>query len=33
MTAVAVAVAAVLGYLVPAFRASRVQPAVALRAE
>jgi putative ABC transport system permease protein len=33
MTAVAVAVAAALGYLVPALRASRVQPAVALRAE
>jgi putative ABC transport system permease protein len=32
-TAGAVAAAAVLGYLVPAFRASRVEPAVALRAE
>ena len=33
LTAVAVAGAAVLGYLVPAFRASRVEPAVALRSE
>ena len=33
LTAVAVAAAATLGYLVPAFRASRVQPAVALRSE
>ena len=32
-TAAGVAVAAVLGYLVPAVRASRVQPAVALRSE
>jgi putative ABC transport system permease protein len=33
LTAVAVATTATLGYLVPAFRASRVQPAVALRSE
>jgi putative ABC transport system permease protein len=33
LTAVAVAAAAVLGYLIPAFRASRVEPAVALRGE
>ena len=33
LTAVAVAGAAVLGYLIPAFRASRVEPAVALRSE
>ena len=33
MTAAAVALAAVLGYLLPAFRASRVEPAVALRSE
>jgi predicted permease len=33
LTAVAVAVTAVLGYLVPAFRASRVEPAAALRGE
>jgi ABC-type antimicrobial peptide transport system permease subunit len=33
LTAAAVAGAAVLGYLVPAFRASRVEPAVALRSE
>ncbi|HUE89376.1 MAG TPA: ABC transporter permease [Vicinamibacterales bacterium] len=33
LTAVAVAAAAALGYLVPAFRASGVEPAVALRAE
>jgi putative ABC transport system permease protein len=32
-TAAVVAVAAVLGYLVPAFRAARVEPAIALRAE
>ena len=32
-TAAAVALAAVMGYLVPAFRASRVQPAAALRSE
>jgi ABC-type antimicrobial peptide transport system permease subunit len=32
-TAAGVAAAALLGYLVPALRASRVQPAVALRAE
>ena len=33
MTAAGVAIAAVLGYVVPAFRASRVEPAVALRGE
>jgi putative ABC transport system permease protein len=33
LTAAAVAGAAVLGYLIPAFRASRVEPAVALRSE
>jgi ABC-type antimicrobial peptide transport system permease subunit len=33
VTAVAVAGAALLGYLIPALRASRVQPAVALRSE
>jgi putative ABC transport system permease protein len=33
MTAAAVAAAAVLGYLIPAFRASRVLPAVALRSD
>jgi putative ABC transport system permease protein len=33
MTAAAVAGAAVLGYLLPAFRASKVEPAVALRSE
>ena len=33
LTAVAVAAAAVLGYLLPAFRASRVEPAAALRSE
>jgi putative ABC transport system permease protein len=33
LTAAAVALAAVLGYLLPAFRASRVEPAVALRSE
>jgi putative ABC transport system permease protein len=33
LTAAAVAAAATLGYLVPAFRASRVEPAVALRSE
>jgi putative ABC transport system permease protein len=33
LTAVVVAGAAVLGYMIPAFRASRVEPAVALRAE
>ena len=33
LTAAAVALAAVLGYLLPAFRASRVEPAVALRTE
>jgi putative ABC transport system permease protein len=33
LTAAGVAAAAVLGYLIPAFRASRVEPAVALRAE
>jgi hypothetical protein len=33
LTAAGVAVAAVLGYLVPAVRASRVEPAVALRSE
>jgi predicted permease len=33
LTAATVAGAAVVGYLVPAFRASRVQPAVALRSE
>ena len=33
LTAAAGAAAATLGYLVPAFRASRVEPAVALRAE
>jgi ABC-type antimicrobial peptide transport system permease subunit len=33
ITAAGVAAAAVLGYLVPAFRASRVQPAAALRGE
>jgi predicted permease len=33
VTAAGVALAAVMGYLVPAFRASRVQPAAALRAE
>ena len=32
-TAAAVAGAAVLGYLIPAFRASRVEPAIALRSE
>ena len=32
-TASAVAAAALLGYLIPALRAPRVQPAVALRAE
>jgi putative ABC transport system permease protein len=33
LTAVGVALAAVLGYMIPAFRASRVEPAVALRGE
>jgi ABC-type antimicrobial peptide transport system permease subunit len=33
LTAAVVAGAAVLGYLLPAFRASRVEPAVALRSE
>ncbi|MGH9176496.1 MAG: FtsX-like permease family protein, partial [Vicinamibacterales bacterium] len=33
LTAAGVALAAVLGYLMPAFRASRVEPAVALRSE
>jgi putative ABC transport system permease protein len=33
LTAAAVAVIALLGYLVPAFRASRVEAAVALRGE
>jgi putative ABC transport system permease protein len=32
-TAAAVAVIALIGYLLPAFRASRVQPSVALRSE
>ena len=33
LTAAGVAIAAVLGYLIPAFRASRVEPAAALRGE
>jgi ABC-type antimicrobial peptide transport system permease subunit len=33
VTAAGVALAAVFGYLVPAFRASRVEPVVALRSE